>query len=455
MSSSTTFSHSAASQPHAECDVAKVKDRALLVLRERDDFWLVELDSDSAMTLLATLSEDPVTRQDMLSCWPRYRTPVVPTSLDGLNWRVISSSQVDEIIHTCPAWAWIDLKNKCLITSQELSLGGREVVFNMIHDSDCVSGDGRDWWPLSVSLPPWWQLIDGATQVVQSADEPTISPICNRQVLYGDPLVEFLAREIVSVFGTFHYGKTRNDKRAKEIGRSGPGDSGGSGRSRVNRHQLVVKVHRNWLLTPRTDLGDKCPRQHLHGAHAWMESLLRAQELRADSGLPLYPLELSFSGYNEAPMGSQEVIVYFDLCRFLIESGANWLDSKKDQHQAAGSTSDLLTAFLRQERDRWLRSSEELGACASLIIDCNRRRVPRGPGVEVTGLSLPSEPLDPLEEDSLEGEMKAYAAEGLGCFFESLDGYHLEADEDFAFSLYETVEEWEEMIEIMGGTETD
>jgi hypothetical protein len=38
-------------------------------------------------------------------------------------------------------------------------------------------------------------------------------------------------------------------------------------------YPFTIAVHRDWLMTPRDDLGGKFPRQMLHGGHHWVEGV--------------------------------------------------------------------------------------------------------------------------------------------------------------------------------------
>ncbi len=79
-----------------------------------------------------------------------------------------------------------------------------------------------------------------------------------------------------------------------------------------------MEIHRDWLMTARDDLDGRRPRDLLHGAHRWSDSIVWGQRMRFEDGSPIVAAPDDVVGYVDAPMGSQEMYLYFDLCR---ESG--------------------------------------------------------------------------------------------------------------------------------------
>ena len=149
------------------------------------------------------------------------------------------------------------------------------------------------------------------------------------------------------------------------------------------------------------------------------------------------------SDFDVAPMGREEICVYFDLCRELIVAGWDWC-SERDDRGADNRMDDLskLKAFLTAVKTRWLRESFEGGSPPRFIIECSRRRVPRGSGVAIVGIDEREAEQHVVDCDCPVCEMIADGMFGVG--FTSIDGHHLELDDEFAFSLCETQEEWEQ-----------
>jgi hypothetical protein len=196
-------------------------------------------------------------------------------------------------------------------------------------------------------------------------------------------------------------------------------------------------------MTPREDLGGKFPRQMLHGGLHWIDRLVWAQQIRFQDGGELIPIPTDVTGYDDAPMGRDEIVMYFDLCRELIDAGWKWcLDN---QIGSQGSTVDRdgkqpLVTHLSDVKQQWLASPFEDGAPPRFIIECNRRRVPHGPGVPIVGMEDREPEEHTLDCDCPICNMMAEGA--FGPCFEFIDGHHLELDDEFAFSLQENYEEW-------------
>jgi hypothetical protein len=143
-------------------------------------------------------------------------------------------------------------------------------------------------------------------------------------------------------------------------------------------------------------------------------------------------------------MGSQEMCLYFDLCRELI--GAAWAWCENEGRKLSRDQPDLalgqLTQLLAKAKVDWLREPFEGGPPPDFLIQCDRRRVPVGAGVAIDGMDeVPPE----RHANDCDCPICEMIAEGMfGISFSCIDGHHLELDDEFAFSLHETREAWEE-----------
>ncbi len=388
------------------------------------------LDSDTGITLIALLSEDPDDWTEAKSVWPRYRTPAVPEFVDSLLTHSVSLQKGLQEIEAAKSWIVVDFVNKRLLTGGQFMAIEHDNVFAMHVDE---AGDYH--WPLSVHLPPWWELLTGVSvgMISQERQQPWTKPNVDRTILFGDPLLDYIATNVLLV--------VQSEQWLQESAKDEP----------KNRYPFTVQVHRDWLMTPREDLGGRMPRQLLHGARGWVEKVIWGQRRRLEDGEPLVAMPGDWSSYPTAPMGTEEISLYFNLCRELIEAGWIWctkneqaIDSNKiDSDKAAGQHSELMS-FLKDVRDNWLESSFEGGKPPSLVIECERRRVPRGVGVPIDGINGVESEQHVMDCDCPICEMMADGA--FGITFTGIDGYQLELDDEFAFSLYETREEWEENL---------
>ncbi len=265
------------------------------------------------------------------------------------------------------AWVLIDLGQKRIVTGREFQPVGRDEAFAMV-----VDDHGRQHCPLSVHLPPWWELHEQVDTAVvgQPRQSPIQRPEVNREVLFGETLLADLAARVLAIVRSERWtSRDQNDQRSY--------------------YPFTIEVHRDWLMTPREDLGGLMPRQLLHGAHQWIDRLVWAQRLRFDDGGEIVAAPDDVVGYETAPMGGEELVIYFDLCRELISAAWSWCESDETQRRlrAGEDCRPALAEFLRGVKADWLASPFEGGSPPNFILECSRRRVPRGVGVPIVGMS--------------------------------------------------------------------
>jgi hypothetical protein len=195
-------------------------------------------------------------------------------------------------------------------------------------------------------------------------------------------------------------------------------------------YDLTIRVHVQWLMSPREDLENNPPRHFLHLGRDWVERELnnRQQQWSRERAAPR-ALDLDTFAYRHGPLGRHEVVMYFDLCREVIS--AAWDRIVEDSQIEV----DALAEALHGQATLWLAEGSIDGDPLSpaVIIENERRRMPLvGDGSH-------------LDCDCPLCRMQA--EDGFGPMFEGFDGHHLELDEEFAFSLCETREEWEDQQE--------
>jgi hypothetical protein len=194
-----------------------------------------------------------------------------------------------------------------------------------------------------------------------------------------------------------------------------------------NRQQELTRaVHADWLLTARADLGGRTPREVLladrdrisldlqHRAHQWSLQRRPAPALPPDS-----------AAYRFGGFGTAEVVLYFDLVRAMMAEA--WGLARQEPRP----TQPVLLERLAEFRDRWLHEpDEDTGPeTPAELIESERRRMP------VTGAGGAIDPDCPL--------CQAMEGDEFGPAFMWFDGHHLELEDEFAFSLCRTHEEWE------------
>ncbi len=196
------------------------------------------------------------------------------------------------------------------------------------------------------------------------------------------------------------------------------------------RYELANEIHARWLLAPRRDLGNRCPRElMIDDRHEHITSDLQNQQHRwsfvgqAPPGIPRESAAYRFGGF-----GSHEIVLYYDLARELLHECIERLAG----NPIADADLPAETEHLQQLCQEWLHGPnlEELyGRSPASVIDRERRRLPECVSGEETI----------VDHDCPVCQMMA--DEQFGLTFWHLDGSNM--DWDFAFSLHRTREEWD------------
>lgn len=408
----------------------------MVVVVERQQCWMGKaIDYDVGLTVLAIMSEDPACWQDVPKYWPRYRSDSVCEEFPTQQWAACDEAAAWKAIEGHGNWLLLDLMDKRVITGEENQEFARDMTLVLRTDPQ---GKQRDLLP--IHLPPWWEFTQKvkAVEVSRRRAAGFNIPRTDRDLLYGMRLLEDLASRMIEIALAGRMPDRKTVHRADT-------DSGHSADDDIDRaalqvwYELTVEVHRDWLMTPREDLAGGRPRDLLHGAHEWSDSIVEGQRLRFEHQAPMVAAPEDVEGYAHAPMGSEELIVYFDLCREVIQTGWSWVAA---QSELKRDDRGELVSYLQGVRDEWLELPFEGGAPPRFIIECSRRRVPRGGGVAIQGMEEGEPAEHPGDCDCPICNMLDSGM--FGTCFTSLDGHHLELDDEFAFSMFERFEDWEE-----------
>jgi len=378
------------------------------------------LDEDTALTIVALVSEDPTTWEEAQSVWGRYRTPQVCEHASQLALDQIARSEVLDVLNASDSWVVIDFENSRVFSGGQFTEVGRDELFYMETDEL-----GRGIHPMPVHLPPWWELHEGvsAFRVTEPREEKISKPVVDRYVLYGDVFHMAIAQMAIKETAGAKWKIADGEQR--------------------DYYGLTVQLHRDWLMTPCEYLEGKMPRELLHGAIQWSDAVTQGQQTRYMAGAKLIAVPCDWRGYSDAPMGSQEMCMYFEYCREMIRLAWVWcmdhdvLIATETQEDAVAELVD----HLGQAMKRWMSESFEDGPSPGFVIQCDRRRVPIGQGVVIEGIK------DKATEQHLHDcvcPICAMIQDGVfGASFSRIDGHHLELDEEFAFSMVEAYEDWE------------
>jgi hypothetical protein len=150
----------------------------------------------------------------------------------------------------------------------------------------------------------------------------------------------------------------------------------------------------------------------------------RQQQWSSEGRCPR-PLDRDTFAYRFGPLGRQEVVMYFDLCREVIDAAWDRIVTTPSMDE------ETLAKGLYDHAQWWLANGSIDGdpTPPATIIENERRRVP----LVADGNHLDCDcPICRMEADG-----------GNGPTFWLFDGHHLELDDEFAFSLCATRDEWE------------
>jgi hypothetical protein len=266
--------------------------------------------------------------------------------------------------------------------------GSFRVVSDFAEEDVYVPYRLSDEWLFVYSIPEY-EGVRGRRREEREA----FTRLDAREILYGRALLEFIARECL---------ETR-----------GAGDG-----------ELFTKIHAKWLTTKRKDLRGRSPREALLEKREFIDADLHSRALQWSFTKECPPpLPLDSNAYRFSGFGTDEIVIYYDLVRRLLD----------ESFEPAGAGVSLEDAVGRLERvkDAWLCEPNEdyHGRTPSQVIESERRRV--------NIAASASEMI--VDEDC---EVCQAAAEDFDTpMFWHLDGCNM--DEDFEFSFYRTREEFE------------
>jgi hypothetical protein len=297
--------------------------------------------------------------------------------------------------------------------------------------------DSPDEIPIPYHLSDDWQFVYSVPEylgICQRRREARLAtPLLDaRAVLYGESLLEFIAREGAAALEQFV--KSANPTQgnaataqADESESEGMVTATLSDYERFSEAQqkIISEVHIKWWMMAREDLQGKTPRQVLLAKYDIIVRDMQYRELQwsfTDKCPP--PVPATSKAYLYAGFGTHEIVVYYDLIRYLLEECFKYLQTQTD-------ISAIVTIeYLEKIKAFWLEmpSRDYSGRIPARYIELERQRIPFVMSSQ-SALIDKHCPLCTMSE--------IFATPG----FWHLDGAHM--DDCFEFSFYQTREEWE------------
>jgi hypothetical protein len=400
-----------------------------LVLRDADRELSGTIHGSVVDRVVAALSAEPETIPELESALGRFER-----GADGSTFAWFRAGSHDEPYDA--GLVVIDLAARLIAAESTYSSPGQsgDVLY---HDGDSAT----DQW-IRYHLPNDWQITRDAWNwrplaEARRRERLAQPPLDARAVLYGPPLLEFIASECFQVLhsppgseaAAFALAEVPDDANWRSFDEDGP--------PRSELERLAIRdIHARWLLTARDDLGGEAPRNVLLARKGFIDWDLqdRANQWSAQNCCPP-GLDVNSHAYRFGGFGTHEIVIYYYLVRSLLWSCRDQITSLAALPQAKFmSAGDFLATEvprLAQVRDAWLDSPdpEYHGRTPRSIIDRERRRLPEGLDPEEAVVDHDC-PLCQMMADGLSGPV-----------FWHLDGCNM--DLEFAFSFHATYEEWE------------
>jgi hypothetical protein len=384
---------------------------------EKLSLWVMDADKHlfgdavddwDVATLIACMSEDPADWSDVRQVWQRYRSSNTCELVDAIPIREMDCEMVAQCLDVSKPWAAVDLVHKRIFS------GGGYDEFSVSHTFGGTGDGDNDDTRVSIKLPLWWKIhnLASISDTLHARDPLPRFPCGERAILWGKPWLEYLAKAML--FAARETGWRKAFKSA-----SAPG-----------LHRFTIEVHKHWLMTPRADLDGRIPRECLLAGREWLESLIDSRRMSTTKSLEFVPVPSSTRTYQDGPMGTIEISMYFDCTRELIQGGWKWLAERDELDEDDGLQEALVEHFEILKCD-WLDAPFEGGGKPADDIASERERIPliAGPDAHILDCDCPI--------------CLAMAGASMGPCYLFHDAHHLELDDEFAFSMCETYDEWE------------
>jgi hypothetical protein len=259
-----------------------------------------------------------------------------------------------------------------------------------------------------------------------------------RQVLYGLALVEFIVLECAASGGALDSFQPCKGESHDALDFSSVNSQPAIRNPQSVSPQTVCpqsairnpqSIHARWLMTPRSDLHGRTPREVILEKLDFINFDLHTRELQwslLSEGPP--PLARDTHAYRLAGFGTHEYVIYYYLLRHLLSDCCARLGTREQIDVSVES------ARLESVKQAWLNEPQDEfdGRIPSAIIESERRRIP---------MVVSAKQMVIDENCDVCRLMSGETGLDFGPGFWHLDGCNM--DQEFEFSTYLTCEEWE------------
>jgi len=404
---------------------------------------------------VAALSAEPETISELEAALARF---IKPDATIGPFASFHKCPDIDEVPWDAGIMI-IDLAGRIVACESTYSRPHREGEVNY-HNGVCATDIQvlyclPDDWIFLNTIPEYQGLRDRRHERLANP------PLDTRAILYGAPLLEFISRECMALnysavsgpaslgfheaganSALVHSTETSGASIMTADSQVATSDAWTEESSEYDAIQeqiarQISTLHACWLMTPRDDLRGQTPREVLLSRREFIDHELHTRELQwslQGEGPPCLATD-SFA-YRFAGFGTYEWVIYYDLVRYLFWTAATLRRFCTDDlsPQLRAVEQEALTARLEELKNEWLDQpqSDYDGRIPAILIENERRRLP----IAMLGRDMVIDDDCPVCQ-----MMGAETGLGLEVGFWHLDGCNM--DEDFAFSSFRTIAEWE------------
>jgi hypothetical protein len=248
-------------------------------------------------------------------------------------------------------------------------------------------------------VPDDWVFVESmalyrGTRISQREDRQRRAPFDARPILFGRPMVTYIALAISEV-------------------------------SNPDVEVLFSDIHADWLMSRRKDLRDRSPRDVFLEKQDFIDFDLQSRSLQwSMTKVCPPPLATNSFAYLNAGFGTHEWVLHYDLFRFLLADAA--------ERRRSGCPVELEAEIARVSRlrDEWMRTpdTEFSGRTQLEVIELEKRRL---------NITMSAE--DIMIDENCPCCV-ALAEDFDTPMFWFLDGCNM--DDRFEFSSFKTIEEW-------------
>lgn len=354
--------------------------------------------------VIAALSADPATIDELSEAFVRFMRPSFSGEEDTNCSR--KTGTMDSSISAEPDSQKSQLRNwLCMGLDDEpydaglvvIDLAAKLIVVESTYSShahrDCIYEhlpDGKTTRFIYFHLDRSWKISRDANNwqylAEQRRSERTPDGLDTRSVLYGEPLLEFIAQSCLDNWHRREQIITETVLRSSERSQQ---DAEYTNLEQQNDlptselfYDLFREIHAAWLLKPLAELNGNCPREIMveQQEHISLDLQDRYHQWSVQGRCPP-PLSTRAYSYRFAGFGTAANVMYYHLIRSLL---AQCWENLQHEVACSGEVPDREN-FIRSEiaqlalyRDEWIEQPENglFGKSPSWFCERERRRLP-------------------------------------------------------------------------------